>query len=226
MLARTHRSERGFTLIELLLAMSLVAFIMLMAYSGLQGSMKLADAGEAMIDRSSRARLTHEFLRKQIARMLPLVIRQDGGKNVLFEGEENRMMWVGPMPGYLGKGGPYVQELSLDRESDGTVLNYRFAMLNGYEDGDLDEEEPVALIEGIARAEFGFRTVDNTGKVEDWSKSWETKDAQNLPLMVKLALTMRPETRMKIPELVVTVVVDGNVQRTAPNFTNFTGVQQ
>ena len=63
-------------MIEMLLATSLVALIMLMAYQGLDASIKMADSGDQFIERSSRVRITHEFLRRQLSRMLPLMIRQ------------------------------------------------------------------------------------------------------------------------------------------------------
>ncbi len=217
--------QQGFTLIELLLATSLVAFIMLMAYNGLQASIKLTDAGESFIDRSSRARLAHEFLRKQLSRMLPLAIKQDSGRNINFEGESDRMMWVGPMPGYLGRGGPYVQELTLKRESDGTVLYFRYAMLNGYEEDSLEDVDPVALIEGIDRAKFEFQAVDSSGKVGSWNSSWEKKDNATLPLMVRMEISMRKESRMQVPALIVPVVVDGNLMRSAPQ-DQLAGAQQ
>jgi len=210
----TSRSAAGFTLIELLLATALVAFIMLMAYSGLEASIKMADSGDAFIERSSRVRTTHEFLRRQLSRMLPLMISQDNGRNVSFEGEQNRVRWVGSMPGYLGRGGPYVQELELAPN----VLNYRYASLNGYKDGDLDAEEPVALLEGVAGGKFSFRTVDNTGKMTGWESRWAKDQTVPIPLMLKLSLQMKPEARMEVPELLIAVVIDMNVGRPTPSF--------
>jgi general secretion pathway protein J len=205
---------RGFTLIELLLATSLIAFIMLMAYQGLDASIKMADAGDQFIERSSRVRITHEFLRRQFSRVLPIMIEQKAGRNITFEGESQRMRWVGPMPGYLGRGGPYVQEL----EIAGEVLNFRFAMQNGYEDGDLERDEPVALVEGLRGGAFAFRTVDNANKLTEWSDDWDDTQNAPIPLLVRLKLDMKPQTRMQIPELIVPIVVDMNVGRNTANF--------
>lgn len=199
----------GFTLIEMLLATSLVALIMLMAYQGLDASIKMADSGDQFIERSSRVRITHEFLRRQLSRMLPLMIRQEQGRNISFEGERNRVRWVGSMPGYLGRGGPYVQELEIQPD----VLNYRFAILNGYEEGDLNEQEPVALVEGVAGGSFSFRTINTSGELTDWSSTWAKEENAPIPLMVRLTIEMKREARMEIPELIVPVVVDMNVGR-------------
>jgi general secretion pathway protein J len=201
--------NRGFTLIELLLATSLIAAIMLMAYSGLDASIKMADSGDQHIERSARVRVTHEFLRRQLGRMLPLNISPDQSKSYSFVGSSDSVRWVSSMPGYLGRGGLYVQELSVE----GEVMNYRFAMFNGYEDGDLEKEEPVALIEGLRSADFAFRTVDNSGKLTDWSARFEADNGPPIPLLVRVNVQMKPEVLMKIPQLIVPVVVDANVGR-------------
>jgi general secretion pathway protein J len=202
-------TNRGFTLIELLLATSLIAAIMLMAYSGLDASIKMADSGDQHIERSARVRVTHEFLRRQLGRMLPLNISPDQSKSYSFVGSADSVRWVSSMPGYLGRGGLYVQELSIE----GEVMNYRFAMFNGYEDGDLEKEEPVALIEGLRSADFAFRTVDNSGKLTDWSARFEAENGPPIPLLVRVNVQMKPEVLMKIPQLIVPVVVDANVGR-------------
>jgi general secretion pathway protein J len=206
---RTNLRARGFTLIELLLATGLIATIMLMSYAGLEAAIKMADAGDAHIERSSRVRVTHEFLRRQLGRMLPLNISADPTKSLSFIGKSNVVQWVSSMPGYLGRGGLYVQELSID----GEVMNYRFAMFNGYKEGDLSVDEPIALIEGLRSAEFAFRTIDNSGKLTDWSGNFSSDNGPPIPLMVRVKVDMKPETRLSIPELVVPVVVDANVGR-------------
>jgi hypothetical protein len=102
-----------------------------------------------------------------------------------------------------------VQELEFAPD----VLNYRYAMLNGYEKGDLDQEEPVALIEGVAGGSFSFRTINNNGKLTDWASRWEKDETAPIPLMLRVTIEMKKETRMEIPVLEVPVVVDMNVGR-------------
>ena len=212
---------RGFTLIEMLLAVSLVALIMIMAYSGLEASIKMADSGEAFIDRSSRARITHEFLRKQLGRLLPLSFQQDGGKNITFEGESERVRFVGPMPGYLGRGGAYVQELYVERSGRSNTLNFRFAMLNQYEEGDIEQEEPVALITGLGSVKFSFKTVDNTGKVSDWASEFgKISNNQQLPLAIRVNWQPDKDNPMQLPLLEVPMLVDANVLRPTARFSN------
>jgi general secretion pathway protein J len=204
----------------MLLATSLLAFIMLMVYSSLDASVKLASSGESEIERAARARIVHEFLRKQLTRMMPLNFSEHGTQPKSFEGEATRIRWIGPMPGYLGSGGPYVQELGLERAADGTALLYRFALFNGYEDGDLEVDEPVALIEGLRDVRFSFRGVDNTGQLEAWSNDWSEKNNQQLPIALKIDFSVDPKSRLRLPDLEVPVLVDANVLRPSARFSN------
>lgn len=213
MRARTHRrrpAQGGFTLVELLLALGIVAFIMTMVYAGLQTALRAADSGEAQIDRTSKIRVTHEFLRHQLSRVLPLSYQQDTARNIamVFEGSRNKLRYVGPMPGYLGRGGPYVQELELA----GGQLLFRHWLLNGFDPDKIDRrEKPLLLLEGIASGEFAFRTVERDGKVGRWNSKWEETHAT--PVMIRLKLAFKPEIRLFWPDLETPTLVDANVNR-------------
>jgi general secretion pathway protein J len=214
---RTRRagSSRGFTLIELLLAISLLALLFAMAYAGLRGGVKAADAGEALIDRTNRVRVAQEFLRHQLSRLLPLAIEQDTstGEVTVFEGERSRIRYVGPMPGYLGSGGPYVQELELIRDGRNRQLVFRHWLLNGFDPDQArrDEVLPVRLLDGIRRGGFEFRTVDDSGEISNWEGTWENET--QTPLMIRLELEMADGSRLVWPTLDVAMAVDAGSTR-------------
>jgi len=204
------RRARGFTLIEVLLALGIIAFLMAMIYAGLSSAIRSSERGGAEIDRTSKIRVTHEFMRHQFSRMLPLVYAQDRvrGTGEVFSGSARKIRYVAPMPGYLGRGGPYVQEL----EFTGKQLLFRFWMLNGFDAEKIDRsEEPIVLLDQIRRLEFNFRGVDNQSKIGDWSQSWETP--QFPPVMVRLRIEFDPESRLVWPDLAVPMLVDANVNR-------------
>jgi general secretion pathway protein J len=209
--ARSVRSiQSGFTLIELLLALGIVAFIMTMVYAGLQTALRAADSGEAQIDRTSKVRVTHEFLRHQLSRILPLSFEQDQARNIakVFEATRNKIRYVGPMPGYLGRGGPYVQELELA----GGQLLFRHWLLNGFDPQKIDRKvKPLLLLDGIASGEFAFRKIEREGKVGRWESQWE--ESQSTPVMIRLKLRFKPEMRLFWPDLETPTLVDANVNR-------------
>ena len=113
--------SRGFTLVEVLLALSLMSMLLALAYGGLRASTRAADKGQAILEDSSRIRMAHQFVRRQFSQMIPLGfdLEEAGAANgsqdgrIVFEGESNRVRFVAPMPGYLGFGGPQVQELEV-----------------------------------------------------------------------------------------------------------------
>ena len=134
-----HRRQRGFTLIEVMLAIALVAIIMAMAYGGFRASVRATSSGEAVIEETNRLRVVQQFVRRQLMQTRALVIEQPEGEEevVRFQGDRDFVRFVASLPGYLSYGGPYVQQLSIERGNEGQDLVFYYAMLNGYEPGAL-----------------------------------------------------------------------------------------
>ena len=126
--------QRGFTLIELLVAISLLGIIMAMAYQGFRVGTRSVDQGEALVDRTNRLRVVHQFLRTQLSRAMPLAMKSeeidDRQLAVIFEGDDESMRFVAPMPGYLGHGGPHEQLLRLERGKNDLELLFSHRLLH------------------------------------------------------------------------------------------------
>lgn len=206
------RRHTGFTLVEVMLAITLVALIMAMAYGGFRSSVRATTSGEALIEETNRLRITHQFVRTQLSQALPLIIEEDAreGEMVRFEGEAKRVRFVAPMPGYLSFGGPYVQQFSLERGADGLDLVFHFALLNGYEPGDLEAEDGVVLLAGLRSGGFFFLGLDEEDQSSVWADFWET--VALLPAAVGLSLDMDRPNGLVWPELVTPVRVDPTAQ--------------
>jgi general secretion pathway protein J len=196
-----ERRHDGFSLIEVVLAMILVALIMGIAVGGIRLSRKAAENGERRIEATNSIRVTQEFLRKQLARTLPLAFAMDRteGKNYVFEGADDEITFVAPMPGYLSKGGPYVQRLSIERGE----LRFHHRMLLSEDE---DEGEPVILLDRIRDGHFEFRGIDEEGKLGDWSEEWE--DASRTPMMVRVDLEFERSSGFTWPLLEVPLLID------------------
>jgi general secretion pathway protein J len=199
-------AQAGFTLIELLLATGLIALIMVMAYGGFRAGVRASHSGEQLIEETNRVRVVHQFLRRQFAHIRPLIIEQDDTELIRFEGEPERMRFVAPMPGYLGFGGPYVQELRFERGEVGRDLVFAYALLNTFEPGDLEAEAPITLIENVGEARFEFLGFTEDGEDVVWSDFWETPE--NVPLSIALELEMPRDNGLFFPQLVTPVVID------------------
>jgi len=198
--------QAGFTLIELLLATALIALIMAMAYGGFRAGVRATDSGAELIEETNRLRVVHGFVRKQLAHAAPLLIEQRDDENIRFVGERDRIRFVAPMPGYLSYGGPYVQEFRLDRGRRGVDLVFAFAMLNGYQPGDLEAEPPVTLLEDVGAMEFDYLGYTEDGQDVVWNEFWENPDL--LPLSVSMRLGVRRDNGLFWPELMTPVIID------------------
>lgn len=205
------KAARGFTLLEVLMAVLLLAVLLGGAYGGLRASANAMRAGEAAIDRTDRLRTAQEFLRRQFNQIAPLAYAHDDkeGLNIVFEGDAQFMRFVAPMPGYLSRGGPYLQTLELVRGKDGLQLQFTDTMLNGY-DADKpakDEPAPVVLLDHIASGRFLYRGLDDQGQLADWSDQWESTEIT--PLMLRVELSMQPGVQIPWPTLDVPLMLNG-----------------
>lgn len=198
---RWRRNAAGFTLIEVVLAMILVGLIMAISVGGIRMSRKAAESGERRIEAINSVRVTQEFLRKQLARTLPLAFATDRaeGRNYVFEGDGTEITFVAPMPGYLSSGGPYVQTLAIERGE----LRFGHRMLLSEED---EDGEPVILLDRIRRGRFEFRGINDEGRLGDWDERWE--DSSRTPMMVRLTLEFERNSGLTWPVLEVPLLID------------------
>jgi general secretion pathway protein J len=202
---------RGFTLVELLLAILLLGLLMAGAWSGITTATKAARSGEALIDRTNRVRVAQEFIRRQIrnALALPYIVDKSTGETRTFEGDGEVLRFVAPMPGYLSRGGAYLQTLELrPAPSGGRELVFAHELLNGYDPDKPREAErdPVVLIEDIRSGGFEYRGLDESGKLGDWEDAWDEPGAQ--PVLVRLRLRMNERSGYTWPDIVVPVLAN------------------
>jgi general secretion pathway protein J len=198
---RRRQAARGFTLLEVVIALTLLAVAIAMALGALRGASQATARAEARAQRDERLRAVQALIRRHVGGALPMAIEIDpeSGEAQVWRGEADRIEFVSPMPGYLSRGGPYVQTLEIVNGADGRQLRFQFRMLTP--DGPLDpEREPVVLLDGLADAKFQFRTLDDRGEPGTWRDDWE--QASVLPPLVRLRVDFRDESR-SWPELVV-----------------------
>ncbi len=214
--------QGGFTLIELLMAITLMAIIMTLAYQGLRAGTRAVSSGEDLVDRTNRLRIVQQFVRNQVSRMLPLALKSEQGDEdsldvVLFEGSDDTMRFVAPMPGYLSRGGPHEQVLALRPGPAGQELLFAFRLLGSFDDGDALEDgdiPPTVLLEGIRRGQFEYLTVDDEGEPTEWLGEWE--DGSATPLLVRLDFEMTDGSRLHWPTMEIAPLLDGTAVR-SPN---------
>ena len=200
--------QRGFTLIEVLLAITLLSTIMALAVGGLRAAQRASMSGEAVIEQTNNLRVVHQFVRRQLSQAQAMIIEQDENDEVptRFVGERDWVRFVGPMPGYLSYGGLYVQQFAIEPGPNGRELVFYFAMLNGYEPGEIEQSEGVVLIDGLNGGDFWFLGEDPESGQPFWDNVWEEVDS--LPLSVELDLDLVRENQMVWPTVAAAVRVD------------------
>jgi len=202
------KQTRGFSLVELLLALTLMSMLLALAYGGLRASTRAADKGQAILEDSGRIRMAHQFVRKQLNQMIPLAFMEDEGtgERTVFQGDAKIIRFVAPMPGYLGFGGPQVQELALIAGDEGDMLVLSHALLQGFEEQNLYLRDPIMLIEKIDFAEFSYLGLDEAGELTGWTNYWDQPGV--LPLSVSLTVEFTGDVYINWPLLTASVRID------------------
>ena len=178
----------GFTLLEILAALVLLALLLLGVYSGIASASRSVRSGTAAIERMDQLRAAQQFLRRELAQSLAAPIsRTDRGEPVYFQGDAHEMRYVAPLPGYLGKLGPQLQQLQLvDDGAGGLRLELRLALLPP--DGGPPQAlgEPQVLFDHIRAGGFHYLGTDADGSALPWAGEW-TAD-RSLPQVVRIEL--------------------------------------
>lgn len=183
------RPQTGFTLIEVLLATVLLAAGLALAFASLRAATGTTQRGEALAERSERMRAVQGFLRRRIAGARPIIFSVDASSGVQsrFSGDAGGMRFVADLPDYLGRGGPYLHELAVERAGEGVALTVALTLVQAGEvRPETPPRPPEALAEDMQGVRFRYRGLTPENTVGDWQDRWE--DVERLPLQVEVLL--------------------------------------
>lgn len=195
------RHSRGFTLIEVVVAISLLAFALALTLGTLRGATRATERAELLAQRGERLRAVQGFLRGQLSAALPIAFEFDAetGEANFLRVSPDKLQYVSVMPGYLSRGGPYLQTLELVRGENGRRLVFQHQLLTS--EGPLPaEREPVVLLEGIAEGSFSVRNLDPSSQPGSWQTQWNA--SAQLPPLLRLDLRFS-DPRKPWPEFIV-----------------------
>ena len=206
-MAADRCSQRGFTLIEVLLATVLLAAGLAVAFATLRAATATAQRGEVLAQRSEHMRAVEGFLRHRIggARPVAFGVDQDTGIVRRFEGDATRMRFVADLPDYLGRGGPYLHELTIVDGAGGKRLEVTFTLVLGADTFAEAEPRPPELLAAVQDARFRYRALDADNRLGDWQERWESPD--RLPLQVEV--TLRDAHGRTWPPMVIALPLGG-----------------
>lgn len=216
---RAPKRQSGFSLLEVMLAILLLGLLLAGAYSGITTAVRSMRSGEAVIERVDKVRTVQEFLRHQISRILafPYAQAKDGLAAEVFAGDGKFMRFVAPMPGYLSRGGAYVQTLALTPGADGAMqLVFTSTLLNGFDKdkAKASGESTVVLLDRIEDGVFRYRGLDEQGRLTNWNENW--KDRATTPLLVGVDLRLADAGRVSWPRMTIPLLIDIGARRAGP----------
>ncbi|MCM2336274.1 MAG: hypothetical protein NDI66_05775 [Pseudomonas sp.] len=186
----------------MLLATALMAGGLALAFATIAAASKTATRGEAMAANSERMRAVAGFLRTRIAaaRAVPFALDESSGLPQRFIGEPDRLRFVADLPDYLGQGGPYLHDFSVEDAGDGVRVTLALSLVLAGEAFDDDPPRaPELLADGLEDARFRYRALDETGALADWQERWTATD--QLPLLVEV--TLRDANGREWPPIVI-----------------------
>jgi general secretion pathway protein J len=208
------KRTRGFTLVEVVIATGLLALGLVIALGTLRSAAHATARAEATSQREERLRAAQGFLRTQLSAALavPFEFDSDTGAATFLRVRPGKLEYVGTLPGYLARGGPYLQTLELVDGEDGQQLRFQHQQLTS--DGPAEaERDPVVLVDGIDEAHFEVRTIDEEGHPGRWQDKWNV--SAQLPPQVRVRLRFKDERR-HWPELVIALKLGAAYAATPP----------
>lgn len=183
-------AERGFTLLEVLGALALFTLLLLGIYSGVRTATHAVRSGEASIERLDEVRSAQQFLRRELAQARAVAIAHtDKGDPLFFTGDAHELRFVAPLPGYLGRLGPQLQQLKLvPNGKGGSRLEASFALMPPDGSAPRPLGEPEVLVDNIRSGSFSYRAPDTQQAPGDWHDHWD--GSRSMPRIVRIALEL------------------------------------
>lgn len=204
-------ATRGFTLLEVLGALALFALLLMGVYSGVRTATHAVRLGEASIERLDEVRSAQQFLRRELAQARAVALaRSDNGDPIFFSGDAHELRFVAPLPGYLGRLGPQLQQLKLVPDGKGgSRLEVSFALMPPDGSAPKPLGEPEVLLEGVRGGGFRYRAPDTQQGPGQWRDQWN--DLRAMPRIVSIALQLDGTTPW--PQLDAPLRVDASAMQ-------------
>lgn len=188
--------QGGFTLVEVLIGTTIFAMMLALLTSALFAMTRSARAGDARLTGIDDTRLVQAFLRRQLSEAVALTERMDEKQHAFFEGQSDRLRFVGHLPAHRGGGGLQFLELRTeampagerDRDALDLVLYHRNAWPDVPFDARIDAADwaKQLLVERVERVHYRYFGNQDDEAPREWHDTWSNAD--QLPILIKLEI--------------------------------------
>lgn len=204
-----RQRQAGFTLLELLISIAILGLLSVMMVGGLNFGARVWERTEDVAQDQGRIAAVQSLLRRQIAQIASHQVRGPNRQpRIAFEGGSQQLVFVAPLPQYLGQGGYYVIALEgrLRGQSHDLVLRWQpfdRERPNLILSGDAYEE---LLLTGLNEITFRYFGYSRRGVPTGWLTTWE--DSTQLPELIDIGVAFDEDLEQVWPPLVAAVVVE------------------
>lgn len=197
----------GFTLIELVLALTLLATMMLLLYTGLSFALRSWDAGDAVGRAAADRRMGEAFLRRELGELFPMRFKDSTKLRFAFEGTRDQLRFVSARPAGIQLGG--LSLVGFTAEGDARRGERHLVMRRAMPDdnadgfGPLDASETTIVVAGVDSVRFEYFGAENDFTDPKWMDEW-TYPAR-IPQLVRVHI--RRADGEPLPEMLVRVMM-------------------
>lgn len=184
-----RRRLSGFTLLELLIALSIFGVVSLMAFSGLDSSLKTRERIEAQADRLSQLQKSFHLMRQDFEHAVPRPVRDQLGdlnrKNAFLPVENGVLFTRGGRENPLN-----IKRSNMERVGWGIkenkLVRARWQALDQPNEQIIDE---IAYLEGVES--LSFRYMGDDGRwIEQWPPLNTLEEGPELPRAVEVNVSL------------------------------------
>lgn len=181
-----------------MIAFTLVGLIVVLLFGALRFGSRAWEATDVRAEQNAEQRLIWDFLYRTVQQTLPQMRPTTRGREMVFLGGEDRLVFVSSLPEHVGIGNPQLLRVRLEREETGgrLVLDrrlFRPDMFGGESAGfpalagtaDRRVAGSHVLLEGVTGFELAYYG-SRSGSPEKWWPQWQGQGA--LPRLVRLRI--------------------------------------
>jgi general secretion pathway protein J len=204
-----RRRAGGFTLLEVLVATALLAAGLLLAFATVRSAQAVASRGEQKVASNELMRGVLDVLRARLQAALPQGFERldDGVPATRFDGQRQRLRFVADVPGYFGRGGPYLHDLEVVPvpRGEGVQLQLGLVLVQGGEQvPESPPRAPEVIADGLREVSLRYRGLDPLrGQLGPWQDQWPWADHLRPPQLVEISV--QPLQGPAWPPLVVAI---------------------